>query len=195
MWVRRPDGGTQIELIPSLRKLCAAEGLDEACMLAVSRGEEAEHRGWTCGTVCEPQATEVDVTDVAQGAKAPKRKAAGTARPKVAAGDGEKTKATSAAKAGASTPGSPKKKATASEPDTADAGENTASVPPAPPSVSSMLGSKMVVQFGVSTLASKAVKQMDKEAPDFIQKFRLIFYCMVKPRPSAAALAAGGPGA
>jgi hypothetical protein len=184
MWVRRPDGGTQIELIPSLSKLCKAEGLDEECMLAVSRGEEAEHRGWTCGTVCEPQAAEADVAGLAQGAQAaaltPKRKAAGTAQLK-------KPKPTAAAKAGASTPGSPRKKAAATPAAAAAdaAAESAADVPPSPPSLVGMLGSKMVVQFGVSTLASKAVKRMDKEAPDFVQKFRLIFYCLVSSSPVA----------
>lgn len=174
MWVRRPDGGTQIELIPSLSKLCEAEGLDVECMLAVSRGEEAEHRGWTCGTVCEPQATEADVAGAADGAKAagptPKRKAAGTALLK-------KPKSTAAAAAGTSTPGSRKQKSTAPP----AAVDSVADLPPAPPSLFGMLGSKMVVQFGASTLASKAVKRMDKEAPGFVQKFRLIFYCLVRP--------------
>eukprot|EP00962_Isochrysis_galbana_P001566 scaffold404_cov101-Isochrysis_galbana.AAC.3 len=143
-------------------------------MLAVSRGEEAEHRGWTCGTVCEPQATEADVAGAADGAKAagptPKRKAAGTALLK-------KPKSTAAAAAGTSTPGSRKQKSTAPP----AAVDSVADLPPAPPSLFGMLGSKMVVQFGASTLASKAVKRLDKEAPGFVQKFRLIFYCLVRP--------------
>ena len=47
LWVRRPDATTGvIELVPSLRLVCEQHGLDEQAMLAVSRGEQADHKGW-----------------------------------------------------------------------------------------------------------------------------------------------------
>lgn len=166
VWVRRPDGGTQIELVPSLAKLCEAEGLDLECMTAVSKGEATEHRGWTCGTVCAP-AAEVTTAGAAAGvAVKPKAKSvsAGNIKPKAGAG-----KTAAAAKA-----------ATTAAADAAAAAEAVAPSPP--PSAMGFLGSKMVVQFAVSTLASKAVKRMDSTAEGFVQKLRLAFYVIVGAR-------------
>lgn len=49
LWVKRP-GGTTVELVKSLTKVCDDNGLDEAAMEAVLNGEETSHEGWECGT-------------------------------------------------------------------------------------------------------------------------------------------------
>ena len=193
IWVRRPDGGTQIELVPSLAKLCVAEGLDEDAMRAVADGEQAEHRGWTCGTVCEAlvdddeaehleeDAAQTDqAVDNDQDAQSKLGSPPRAAKPKAAA-----------TKASTSRPAVSRKKSQAvartgkvatkpaDAPKAKAAEEELAPAPPAP-SLGGILGSKMVVQFAASTLASKAVKRMDQKAPDFVQKLRLIFYFLVR---------------
>ena len=48
IWVKRP-GSKKLEIVDSLTTLCAKHELDEEEMLAVSRGEQDDYKGWECG--------------------------------------------------------------------------------------------------------------------------------------------------
>ena len=68
LWVRAPqdDNGASgsLQLVRSLAAFCEEHGLDEAEMLAVSKGEAKDHNGWTCGEAVEydtPVAAEAEV--------------------------------------------------------------------------------------------------------------------------------------
>ena len=53
LWVKRP-GNKKLVIIDSLASLCVENELDEEAMMAVSRGEADDHKGWECGEMeCE----------------------------------------------------------------------------------------------------------------------------------------------
>ena len=53
LWVKRP-GNKKLVIVESLASLCAENELDEEAMMAVSRGELDDYKGWECGEMeCE----------------------------------------------------------------------------------------------------------------------------------------------
>jgi hypothetical protein len=66
VWVRAPrksedDNAAPIQMVRSLAAFCEEHGLDEDAMIAVSRGEAADHEGWQCGVALEYDAPAVKV--------------------------------------------------------------------------------------------------------------------------------------
>ena len=55
LWVKRP-GNKKLVIVESLASLCAENELDEEAMMAVSRGELDDYKGWECGEMeCEDE--------------------------------------------------------------------------------------------------------------------------------------------
>ena len=58
LWVKRP-GNKKLAVVDSLTSLCVEHELDEEVMMAVSRGEVDDHKGWECGEMeCEEETDE-----------------------------------------------------------------------------------------------------------------------------------------
>lgn len=177
VWVRRPGGGRHIELVPSLEELCEREQLDLGAMREVAAGSMEEHEGWSCGTAseCESEAAEAAsgaaAAAVADGELTPPSPPAGRAassrrKPKAAAS--ERTAVLSKARGKTAAP--------------AEAAEAAAAGAAVPAGGGGGTMSKMLVQLVASTTASKAVKRLDKAAPDFVQKVRMAFYVLAGVR-------------
>jgi len=173
VWVRRPGGGRHIELVPSLEELCEREQLDLGAMREVAAGSMEEHEGWSCGTAseCESEAAEAASGAVADGELTPPSPPAGRAassrrKPKAAAS--ERTAVLSKARGKTAAP--------------AEAAEAAAAGAAVPAGGGGGTMSKMLVQLVASTTASKAVKRLDKAAPDFVQKVRMAFYVLAGVR-------------
>ena len=70
LWVKRP-GTKKLVIIDSLASLCVENELDEEAMMAVSRGEVDDHKGWECGEMeCEDGTDETADDDATTEAEA-----------------------------------------------------------------------------------------------------------------------------
>lgn len=62
LWVKRP-GNKKLVIVESLASLCAENDLDEEAMMAVSRGELDDYKGWECGEMeCEDEEDDDEAT-------------------------------------------------------------------------------------------------------------------------------------
>jgi len=155
-WVRRPDGGTTVELVRSISQVCGSNELDEEEMLKVMRGEQKEHKGWQCGTAVEYASDNATkVVGVGAMGVASRRKAN-------KANEEEEVEVVQVGK---------------EQEDEEEAEVEAEAVKPPKPEMN-----KMLVQLGVSVLASRAIKLLDKDAPSFVPKVRMIYYAIVAMR-------------
>ena len=70
LWVKRP-GTKKLVIIDSLASLCVENELDEEAIMAVSRGEVDDHKGWECGEMeCEDGTDETADEDATTEAEA-----------------------------------------------------------------------------------------------------------------------------